>query len=162
MKIVIETVIAAPVERCFEMARDVAAHVESAAFSGERLVPPGKLSGILELGDLVAFEGRHFGLKQRFVARIIEVTPPRRFVDEMVTGAFRRLRHDHEFHVHAEGTLMRDVLEWESPLGFIGRIADTLFVKRHMEWFVRTKQANLKRMIEREVWSAAAMPPLSL
>ncbi len=43
---------------------------------------------------------------------------------------------------------MRDVLEWESPLGFIGRIADTLFVKRHMEWFVRTKQMSLKRMIE--------------
>lgn len=149
MKLVVETVIHAPVERCFDMARDVAAHVESAAFSGEKLVPPGKLEGTLGLGDLVAFEGRHFGLRQRFVARITEVTPPRRFVDEMVSGAFRWLRHEHEFVMHAEGTLMRDVLEWESPLGFIGRIADALFVRRHMEWFVRTKQENLKRIIER-------------
>ena len=149
MKLVVETVIHAPVERCFDMARDVAAHVESAAFSGEKLVPPGKLEGTLGLGDLVAFEGRHFGMRQRFVARITEVTPPRRFVDEMVTGAFRRLRHEHEFVMHAEGTLMRDILEWESPLGFVGRIADALFVRRHMEWFVRTKQENLKRIIER-------------
>jgi ligand-binding SRPBCC domain-containing protein len=149
VKLVVETVIHAPVERCFDMARDVAAHVESAAFSGETLVPPGKLEGTLGLGDLVAFEGRHFGLRQRFAARITEVTPPRRFVDEMVSGAFRRLRHEHEFVMHADGTLMRDILEWESPLGFIGRIADELFVKRHMEWFVRTKQQNLKRIIER-------------
>lgn len=149
MKLVVETVIHAPVERCFDIARDVAAHVESAAFSGERLVPPGKLEGTLGLGDLVAFEGRHFGVRQRFVARIIEVTPPRRFVDEMVSGAFRRLRHEHEFVMHAEGTLTRDILEWESPLGFIGRIADALFVRKHMEWFVRTKQENLKRIIER-------------
>ena len=149
MKLVIETVIHAPVERCFDMARDVAAHVESAAFSGEKLVPPGKLEGTLGLGDLVAFEGRHFGVRQRFVARITEVTPPRRFVDEMVSGTFRRLRHEHEFIMHAEGTLMRDVLEWESPLGIIGRIADALFVRKHMEWFVRTKQENLKRIIER-------------
>lgn len=148
MKIVIETVIAAPVERCFDLARDVETHVESAKFSGERIVPPGKTTGFLGLGDFVAFEGRHFGFKQRFVARITEVTPPRRFVDEMVEGAFKRLRHEHEFVVHAEGTLMRDVLEWESPLGFIGRIADALFVKRHMEWFVKTKQLNLKRIAE--------------
>jgi ligand-binding SRPBCC domain-containing protein len=150
VKIVIETIIAAPAERCFDMARDVATHEESAAFSGEKLVPPGRLEGTLELGDLVAFEGRHFGLRQTFVARIIEITPPRRFVDEMVKGAFRRLRHEHEFLPHAEGTLMRDILEWESPLGPIGRLADALFVRKHMTWFVTMKQRELKRLIERQ------------
>jgi ligand-binding SRPBCC domain-containing protein len=149
VKIIIETEIAAPVERCFDLARDVELHARAAAFSGERLVPPGRMSGLLELGDLVAFEGVHFGVSQRFVARIIELEPPRRFVDEMVEGAFRSLRHEHEFHIVAGGTLMRDILEWRSPLGFLGRLADHLFVRRHMEWFVRTKQANLKRVIER-------------
>ena len=147
-KIVVETLIAAPVERVFDLARDVQAHVESAAFTGERLVPPGKTEGTLELGDLVAFEGRHFGIRQIFVAKIVEISPPRFFADEMVRGVFKRLRHDHEFHIDANGTRMRDVLSWKAPLGLIGRLADALFLERHMEWFVRTKQQHLKRIAE--------------
>ncbi len=146
-KIVVETVIPVPVETCFDLARDVGVHTRTASFSGERLVPPGRMSGLLELGDLVAFEGRHFGIRQTFVAKITEMAPPRRFVDEMVRGAFTWLRHDHEFHIHARGTLMRDVVEWRSPLGFLGKLADALFVERHMEWFVRTKQANFRVLL---------------
>ena len=72
--IVVETRIRAPIELCFDLARDVGAHAESAAFSSERVVEPGRTQGLLELGDLVAFEGRHFGITQRFVARIQRFT----------------------------------------------------------------------------------------
>ena len=159
--ITIETFIAAPAEVCFDLARDVEAHTRSAAFSGERLVAPGKLTGILELGDLVAFEGRHFGMRQRFIARITHVDRPHRFDDEMVHGIFRWLRHVHEFHPRDGGTLMRDVLTWEAPLGPLGRLADLLFLRRHMTWFVRTKQGHLREMAEDEVRSRSRPDPSS-
>ena len=127
--ITIETVIDAPPELCFELALDVDAHAESAAFSGERV------------GDLLTFEGRHFGFRQRFTTRIIEVDRPRRFVDAMVRGTFKRLRHVHEFHPADTGTLMRDILELDGLLGFL--------LKRHMQWFIQTKQQHLKDIIER-------------
>jgi len=73
--IVVETVIAAPPEVCFDLALDVGAHAESAAFSGERIVEPGRLSGVLQLGDLVTFEGKHFGIRQRFTTKIVEIDP---------------------------------------------------------------------------------------
>jgi ligand-binding SRPBCC domain-containing protein len=147
-QIVIETKIRAPIELCFDLARDVNAHRESAAFSAERIVRPGRTEGLLELGDLVAFEGRHFGIKQRFVARITTLDRPHRFDDEMVQGSFKWLRHLHEF-VHRDSiTTMRDTLEWEPPFGLIGRLADNLFLRRHMRWFVTTKQNGLKRMAE--------------
>ena len=139
--ITIETVIDAPPELCFELALDVDAHAESAAFSGERVVEPGRLSGVLQLGDLLTFEGRHFGFRQRFTTRIIEVDRPRRFVDAMVRGTFKRLRHVHEFHPADTGTLMRDTLELDGLLGFL--------LKRHMQWFIQTKQQHLKDIIER-------------
>ncbi|HEY0142401.1 MAG TPA: SRPBCC family protein [Thermoanaerobaculia bacterium] len=146
--ITIDTFIAAPPEVCFDLARDVEAHRRSAAFSNEQLVAPGKLSGLLEAGDLVAFQGRHFGVKQTFIARITLVERPHRFDDEMVKGIFRWLKHVHEFHARDGGTLMRDVLTWEAPLGVVGRIADALFLRRHMQWFVRTKQRHLKQEAE--------------
>ncbi len=144
----LETRIAAPVELCFDLARDVGAHAESAAFTSEHLVPPGRMSGLLELGDLVAFEGRHFGIRQRFVARIVEMQRPSFFVDEMVQGTFRSMRHTHQFEPSGTGTLMRDTLLWTAPLGPLGRLADALFLRRHMEWFVRTKQDRLRTIAE--------------
>ena len=139
-RISIDTRIDAPPDVCFDLARDVLVHAESAAFSGERLFEPGRMEGRREVGDLVSFEGRHFGVRQRFTTRITRVERPHLFVDEMVRGAFRSLRHIHEFHLDGEGTLMRDILEWHAWFGWL--------VRRHMEWFVRTKQQNLKRIIE--------------
>jgi ligand-binding SRPBCC domain-containing protein len=146
----IDTLIDAPPDVCFDLARDVVVHAESAAFSGERLVEPGRGSGLLEVGDLVTFEGRHFGIRQHFTAKITRIERPHLFIDEMVRGAFRSLRHIHEFHAVGEGTLMRDTLEWRAPFGWL---ADPLFLRRHMEWFVRTKQQNLKRIIEERIGS---------
>jgi hypothetical protein len=145
------TQIAAPAQVCFDAARSLEAHVESAGFSNERLVQPGKLDGYLDLGDLVCFEGRHFGVKQRFCARITEMDPPNRFTDEMVRGAFHSLRHVHIFEESAGTTTMIDILEWTAPLGPLGRLADRLFLERHMRWFVTTKQNALKRMILKEL-----------
>ena len=156
--IVIETKIHAPIELCFDLARDVDAHSESAAFSSERIVPPGRTEGLLELGDLVAFEGRHLGVKQRFVARITALDRPHRFDDEMVQGSFKWLRHFHEFVFYDGVTTMRDTLEWEPPLGIVGRLADRLFLRRHMHWFVSTKQNGLKRMAEDRVRTSMNKP----
>lgn len=147
-KITIETRIRAPIELCFDLARDVTAHAESAAFSSERVVQPGRTQGLLELGELVAFEGRHFGMTQRFVAKITALDRPNLFVDEMVDGAFRWLRHLHEFESKDGLTIMRDRLEWKAPFGPIGALADLLFLSRHMRWFVATKQTSLRRIAE--------------
>ena len=144
-EITIRTWIDAQVEHCFDLARDVGAHVESAAFSGERLVPPGKLSGMLDVGDLVCFEGRHAGLRQRFCARITYIDRPHVFVDEQESGFFRALRHAHWFSPLTGGTLMTDHLTWRAPRG---ALMDFVFMTRHMSWFVKTKQMRLKRIAE--------------
>lgn len=146
--ITVETFIAAPPARCFDLARDVGAHVRSASFSRERVVPPGRTEGRLQLGDTVTFEGVHFGMRQRFTVKIAEMEPPHRYVDVLVKSAFRSMRHVHEFEARDGGTRMRDVLEWVSPFGVIGRIADALVVKSHLRRFVTVKQLALKRMAE--------------
>ena len=153
--IVIETRIHAPIELCFDLARDVSAHAESAAFTSERVLEPGRTQGLLEIGDIVAFEGRHFGMTQRFVARITALDRPAGFVDEMVEGALKRLRHVHEFEFNDGTTIMRDTLNWVTPLGVVGRFVDLLVLRRHMRWFVTRKQSALKRIAEERAKSLA-------
>jgi ligand-binding SRPBCC domain-containing protein len=148
-RIVLETHIEAPVEICFDLARNVDAHCETSAFTEERAVPPGRTSGLLEAGELVTFEGIHLAVRQRLTARIVEMERPLRFVDEMVKGAFHSMRHTHEFEEKTDGTMMRDILEWKAPLGPLGRLADRLFLERHLRTFLTRKQAGLKRLAEK-------------
>ena len=154
-RLVVRTHIKAPPHLCFDLARDVSVHCQTAAFTGERAVAPGRTSGLLELGDLVTFEAVHLGVRQRLTAKIVEFDRPLRFVDEQVTGVFNWLRHVHTFAAQGSGTLMTDVLEWQSPFGFLGTIADRLFVGRHMKKFVTRKQEELKEIAEAPHASAA-------
>jgi ligand-binding SRPBCC domain-containing protein len=144
----IETVIAAPIEQCFDLARSIEAHVQTSRFTCERVVGPGRLTGLLEEGDTVTFEAVHLGVRQTLTARIVEMRRPVRFVDEQIRGAFAALRHVHEFSSINGATLMRDTITWKSPLGRVGRLADLFFLRRHLTSFLRRKQALLRELAE--------------
>lgn len=110
----IRTEIGAPPERCFDLSRSIDLHVESMAASRERAVA-GVTSGLIGFGQEVSWEARHFGRLWRMTSRITEFESPHRFVDEMVSGPFRRFRHEHCFEPSGEGTLMTDVVEFQMP-----------------------------------------------
>lgn len=145
-----ETQFQAPIELCFDLARDVRVHCETAVHTKERIVG-GKSSGLLELGDSVIFEGVHLGVRQKLAVSITECNRPHCFIDEMINGAFKWLKHTHEFEPVADGTLMRDTIEWKSPLGFLGRVADRLLVERHLRNFLLKRNRELKRIAEQRV-----------
>ena len=143
----LETKIQAPIELCFDLARDVEAHCATTSQTQERVVD-GKRTGLLELGDQITFEAIHFGIRQRLCSKIIEYDRPHRFTDQMVRGTFKSLRHVHEFESSGDGTVMRDILIWESPLGILGVIADRLAVERHMRCFLLERNKGLKKLAE--------------
>ena len=145
--VIVETFIHAPIERCFDAGRDIGLHCQTAAHTGERAIA-GVTTGLIGLGDSVTFEGVHFGVRQRLTGCITEFEYPHRFVDEMTQGAFQSLTHVHEFAAQGKGTLMKDTLTWASPLGNLGRLADWLFLKRHMTNFLRRRNAALKAALE--------------
>lgn len=145
--ITVETEIYAPVERCFDAARDIGLHCQTVAHTGERAVS-GVKSGLIELGQSVTFEGVHFGVRQQFTSTVTEFERPTYFVDEMTRGAFQSMRHVHEFIPQGKGTLMRDIVEWKSPLGVLGTITDALFLKRYMHTFITRRALQLKQAIE--------------
>ncbi|MFY9620082.1 MAG: hypothetical protein WAM70_13450 [Pyrinomonadaceae bacterium] len=81
----LETEIAAPIELCFDLARDVETHLATAAHTQERIVG-GKSCGLLELGDELTFEAVHLGVRQKLSSRVVECDRPYRFIDQMISG----------------------------------------------------------------------------
>jgi ligand-binding SRPBCC domain-containing protein len=141
------TLIRAPVHVCFDLARSVDAHVASTARTREVAVA-GVTSGLLTLGDEVTWEATHFGVRQRLRVRITAFDPPRAFTDEMVSGAFRRMRHVHSFEATPEGTAMTDDFDFDAPLGPLGWLAEVLVLKRYMTGFLLRRNVVLKSAAE--------------
>jgi ligand-binding SRPBCC domain-containing protein len=144
----IETWLAAPIERCFDAARDLDLHLESMAYTGERAVG-GRTSGLIGLDEEVTWRGRHFGVTQDFTSRITRFEPPAYFQDCMQRGAFRSFVHDHFFSTEESGTRMVDELAYAAPLGVFGWIAERLLLRRHLVHLLEERAAVIKRAVER-------------
>jgi ligand-binding SRPBCC domain-containing protein len=134
-------------ERCFDLARDMKTHAETMRQSNERIVSAPE-SGVLRLGDEVTFEAVHFGIRQRLTSKIVEFDRPDSFTDEMQKGAFKSLRHTHQFVAESAGTKMIDTLEIEAPLGPLGWIAERVFLRRYMKQLIEQRGRELKQLVE--------------
>jgi ligand-binding SRPBCC domain-containing protein len=86
-----------------------------------------------------------------WVARITEFQANHHFADIQAKGPFRRWEHRHEFEAAArdgrEGTLVRDVLEYEIGFGALGRVAQRLFVGGQMKRTFEHRQRTLERLL---------------
>jgi ligand-binding SRPBCC domain-containing protein len=133
----IVTLIAAPTDRCFDLARDIDFHTRSLAGTGEEAVA-GRTSGLIEHGESVTWEARHLGVRQRFTAEVTVFDRPLYFRDVMTAGAFRSFAHDHRFEERNGETVMTDEVAFRSPLGPLGWLVDRLF----MAGYLRSHQAR--------------------
>jgi ligand-binding SRPBCC domain-containing protein len=143
----LQTYIDAPIERCFDLALSVDLHRHSVAHTRERPIA-GVTSGMMRLGDCVTWEAVHFGIRQRLTSKITAYERPYRFTDEMVRGAFRELRHIHEFVPQPPGVLMIDRFWFRAPFGPLGWMAERLVLTRYMTGLLVTRNRYLKRVAE--------------
>ena len=137
----------APIDVCFDLARNVDIHIKTTAKTKGKAVG-GVTHGLLNEGDSVTWEATHFGIKQKLTAKVTHMQQPTIFVDVMVKGAFKSFTHTHKFVEEKDGTLMIDMFEYKSPFGPLGSIADKLFLYNYMESFIKKRSAELKILAE--------------
>ena len=142
------TTISAPIEVCFDLSRSIDLHIISTKQTGERAIA-GVTSGLIGLGESVTWRAKHFGVWQRLSSRITEYERPCYFADEMVEGAFKRFKHEHHFQESGNSiTLMRDVFDYTSPFGIIGKVADKLFLRKYMTQLLVERNSVIKHYAE--------------
>lgn len=74
-----------------------------------------------------------FGVPLSWRTRIELYEPGVRFVDAQLRGPYALWRHTHTFEDAPGGTQMRDRVDYEIPLGPLGRAARALFVRRTLD-----------------------------
>ena len=147
----IETMLDAPRERAFDLARSIDLHVATQSAHHEQAVA-GVTTGLIGPEQEVTWRARHFGLSLTLTSRIVQFDRPRHFRDSMVRGPFKRFDHDHFFEKRGAGTLMRDVFDFNSPFSILGKLIDGLILRRRMERLLCERNQILKRVSESDEW----------
>ncbi|MBK8483887.1 MAG: SRPBCC family protein [Saprospiraceae bacterium] len=73
-----------------------------------------------------------FGLKLLWVTEITQVKENCYFVDEQRIGPYSMWHHEHHIEEIEGGVLMTDIVSYQPPYGFIGAIANFIFIRRKL------------------------------
>lgn len=122
-----------------------------------RITPPGIKVSIIHaeptgIGAVMRMRVKQFGL----IANVwqIEFTGyerPSFLRDEMRIGPFKQWVQERHIIPTGEGTILRDIVHYDVPLGFLGAIAHTLFIRRQIEAMFLYRQQKTKELLEHAI-----------
>jgi ligand-binding SRPBCC domain-containing protein len=98
-------------------------------------------------GQIITYKVSPFpGIKTNWVTEITHVSEGMFFVDEQRFGPYRMWHHEHHFEAKDDGVLMTDRVSYKLPLGFLGRMAHSLFVKNQLKQIFVHRETCLESM----------------
>ncbi|MCI5083005.1 MAG: SRPBCC family protein [Saprospiraceae bacterium] len=143
----LETHINAPKKIVFDLSRSVELHKISNAHTNETVVA-GRKSGLFQENDTVTWRAKHLGIYQQLTSKMTLMQPYDQFENQMLKGAFKGFKHQHFFEETASGTLMKDVFDFEAPLGVLGKLANWLFLEKYMRDLLLRRNKTIKEFAE--------------
>jgi len=147
------TFIAAPIERVFDLSRSISLHKISSAHTNKEAIG-GITSGLINKNETVTWKAKHLFKIRYFTTRISEMQSPNFFIDEMQKGDFKSLKHEHHFKKIDNGTIMIDILNFESPYGIIGKWFNKIYLKNILQKFIVQRNIVIKDYAETGKWKA--------
>lgn len=143
------TKINAPIQKIFDLNRNIDIHKLSISKSNETAID-GVTSGLINLNETVTWKGKHFGFYQTHKSLITAMETPNYFVDEMIEGRFKSFTHMHTF-THENGiVIMKDVIEYETPFGIFGKLFDKLILKNYLTNLISERNEFVKKLAENQ------------
>ncbi|RSC95718.1 SRPBCC family protein [Tenacibaculum singaporense] len=87
------------------------------------------------------------GVKSNWVTEITQVKEQQFFIDEQRFGPYAMWHHEHWFEELPEGkTLMKDKISYKIPFGFLGHIAQSIFIKRQLKGIFKHRYSTLEKL----------------
>lgn len=150
-KIHLTTFIAAPIERVFDLSRSINLHQLSTAGTSEKPID-GVITGLINKDETVTWQAKHLFKTRQFTSRITAMQSPAYFTDEMIKGDFKSFYHEHHFKATANGTIMIDLLQFETPYKMLGKMVNSLFLTAYLQKFLAKRNSVIKEYAETQKW----------
>jgi ligand-binding SRPBCC domain-containing protein len=90
------------------------------------------------------------GIPLPWRTEIYRVEKPHLFADRQLRGPYKIWDHTHSFVQTDNGVLVKDNVNYELPLGFLGEIAHFIFVKKKIENIFKFREQALKQLFPKQ------------
>lgn len=147
------TFMQAPVKRVFDLSRSISLHKLASALNKEKAIA-GVTTGLISEGETVTWQAKHLFKTRIFCTKIVSMKSPEFFMDEMIKGDFISFKHAHHFKVVDNGTIMIDVVDFESPYGSLGKFFNKFYLKNYMTKLLNKRNNLIKEYAETAKWKA--------
>ncbi len=118
---------------------------------GLRIVEPFD-DTLAHTGQLIEYRVRPLlGIPLKWLTRLEEVQAPFKFVDIQLEGPYRLWRHEHTFTAVPQGVEMCDRVEYELPMGPLGEMAHSLWVKAELARIFDHRETVLASLFKRRM-----------
>ena len=112
----------------------------------------GVTSGLINKDDTVTWKGRHFMKTRYFTSKITEMRPYESFTDKMMKGDFKFYEHQHFFKPAQNGTIVIDIINYETPYGIIGKLVNRLYLNSYLEKLISRRNEVIRQYAETDKW----------
>ena len=86
------------------------------------------------------------GIKLNWVTEITQISTGKFFIDEQRRGPYRIWHHEHHFKRVEGGVEMRDILYYAVPFGFIGKLANLIFVRNKVKQIFSFREKRISEL----------------
>ena len=145
--------IAAPQDIVFDLNRNVSLHKISMEKFKEEPVS-GISSGLINKEETVTWKRKHLMKTRFFTSKIIDMKPYETFTDQMVKGDFKSFEHQHFFKPIDNGTIVIDIIKYETPYGWVGKLVNKFYLHSYLQKLISHRNEVIKQYAETEKWRA--------
>ncbi|MDQ3838939.1 MAG: SRPBCC family protein [Thermoproteota archaeon] len=141
-------IVESPIERVWHLYTDIK-HLEMITPKGIELKIICTTDQNITQGQEIWVSGKIFGKMRRRIKWHSKITflKPHEYIDEMLSGPFKRWRHLHRFHsIEGKHTEIIDEVEVELPYGIIGKLFERYTCKQLQNIFEYRKIATIKAL----------------
>lgn len=150
-RIELKTEINSSIEICFDLSLSIDLHKISTAKTNEKAIE-GRVTGLIDLGETVTWQARHFGITQRLTSKITKLERPTLFIDEQTKGVFKSIVHQHLFEQVGNNVIMTDIFDFQTPFGIIGRFFNAIILTSYLKKLLITRNETIKEYAETDKW----------
>ncbi len=105
---------------------------------------------IMYAGQIIEYTVKPvLGIPIYWMTEITQVKDNQYFIDEQRFGPYSLWHHQHHFKAIDGGVEMTDIVHYKNPLGILGRLANTFFVKKKLDTIFNFRYQKVEEMFGR-------------
>ena len=102
---------------------------------------------IMYAGQIIEYTVKPvLGISLYWMTEIIQVKDKEYFIDEQRFGPYSLWHHRHHFKIIEGGVEMTDIVHYKNPLGILGKLANTLFVRNQLKGIFNYRFKKVEEM----------------